>query len=687
MGSYSRSSRMFLRGLGVVYACLFYSLFSQWPGLYGCDGIQPMVTVMHRSIAHLPAGSSWWAAFTRLPSLLWLLVGSELSASPWQVDMAAEVLCLLGLGLAIAQVLSRRSKFLWTTCLLWMIHLSLHNLTETFNHFQWDLLLLETGFLAIFLAATLRRWNGEPVISLLRLLLFKLMFLSGMVKLFPSASSEWTKMTAMNGHYATQCIPTPVAYYLHNLPALFHETETAATLLIEGPLVFAILIPWAPVRRAAAIVQIALQVAIIASGNYNFFNGLTILLCLTLLDNAFWKMRTLFWGAFAFWGGLSLSLLNLSGTWVFMEILLLLCGQFRLSQRFFMGLLGTGLPYVLPFMSSFLFQVTHTGEVTHINLLELSYFRNLMEEYALHILLALFSVLLISWARFLWKVCRKRTKSLFPKALAFFLVFCCLILFAMTAPSLLSPFPSHHRASQDQLARVFGPSVMEWKQKLRMESTYGLFAQMTGVGPQGEVARPEVIMEAFNRGKWHPVEFHYKVGNMSKAPAFIAPYQPYLDWQMWFAALGSFQNNKWFVHLSLKLLQGSPDVFWLLPEQAGFSAAEPPTQIRAHLFEYDFAMADFALPEDHRALVDEERGTWWRRRKVGEYLPAVNTASLRQALSIWYNVDLTASCRGAPLTGFYTFLQPVQQALASLRNGLPFSLLYVSLPMALVAFL
>jgi hypothetical protein len=81
MGSYSRSSRMFLRGLGVVYACLFYSLFSQWPGLYGCDGIQPMVTVMHRSIAHLPAGSSWWAAFTRLPSLLWLVVGSELSAS------------------------------------------------------------------------------------------------------------------------------------------------------------------------------------------------------------------------------------------------------------------------------------------------------------------------------------------------------------------------------------------------------------------------------------------------------------------------------------------------------------------------------------------------------------------------------------------------------------------------------
>src|ERR1035438_9903164 len=101
-------------------------------------------------------------------------------------------------------------------------------------------------------------------------------------------------------------------------------------------------------------------------------------------------------------------------------------------------------------------------------------------------------------------------------------------------------------------------AVLRYTAPLQIVNTYGLFAVMT-------TTRIEIVLEGSPEGEsWTPYEFRYKPGNLATAPRWVAPYQPRLDWQMWFAALGNYQQNPWFVNLALRLLEGSPEVTALL---------------------------------------------------------------------------------------------------------------------------
>jgi hypothetical protein len=126
-------------------------------------------------------------------------------------------------------------------------------------------------------------------------------------------------------------------------------------------------------------------------------------------------------------------------------------------------------------------------------------------------------------------------------------------------------------------------------------------------------SRPEVIVEGSNDGvKWDAYEFKYKPGDLSRRPPFVAPHQPRLDWQMWFAALGDVRQNPWFANFCVRLLQGSPEVLALL-ERNPFPNA-PPRYLRAVVCEYHFT--DLAT---RRAT-----GQWWRREWKGIYLPPIS---------------------------------------------------------------
>jgi lipase maturation factor 1 len=142
----------------------------------------------------------------------------------------------------------------------------------------------------------------------------------------------------------------------------------------------------------------------------------------------------------------------------------------------------------------------------------------------------------------------------------------------------------------------------------RSVNNYGLFAVMT-------TNRPEIIVEGSNDGqKWSAYEFKWKPGDLKRAPGFVEPHMPRLDWQMWFAALGNYQQNPWFINFLYRLLQGAPEVTRLLKTNP-FSNA-PPEYIRAVVHDYHFT--DTAT----RA----RDGTWWRREFKGRYCP---TLSLR----------------------------------------------------------
>jgi hypothetical protein len=145
-----------------------------------------------------------------------------------------------------------------------------------------------------------------------------------------------------------------------------------------------------------------------------------------------------------------------------------------------------------------------------------------------------------------------------------------------------------------EILRVFAP--------LRLVNSYGLFAVMT-------TTRPEIVVEGSNDGTaWQAYEFRDKPGDVFHAPPVVAPHQPRLDWQMWFAALGTYQQNRWFESFMARLLQGEPAVLRLMRFNPFPSA--PPKYIRARLYLYHFTHFG-------------ERA-WWTRQEQGLYFPVVS---------------------------------------------------------------
>jgi len=131
--------------------------------------------------------------------------------------------------------------------------------------------------------------------------------------------------------------------------------------------------------------------------------------------------------------------------------------------------------------------------------------------------------------------------------------------------------------------------------------------------------RDEIVIEGSADGiEWLPYEFKWKPGDVMRAPGWCAPHQPRLDWQMWFAALGSYRQSPWFGRLIVRLLQGSRDVSQLLAKNP--FPHDPPRYIRAMFYRYRFT----TLRERR------ETGAWWKREQLREYLPTVSADQLRQ---------------------------------------------------------
>ena len=462
--TYARVQWLFWKMLGAIYCAAFLSLAAQISGLIGSKGILPVAAYLSR-ISEVLGSSRYW----NFPTVFWL-TGSG--------NLALLSVCVAGALFAILLVAGFAQRIALIVC--YVLYLSLTTVGQDFLSFQWDILLLETGFLAIFLGFS------PLIVWLFRWLLFRLMLLSGAVKLL-SGDVTWRTLAALKFHYYTQPLPTPVAWYMHQLPGWFQEASVVVMFAIELGAPFLIFTP-RRMRFFAGSCIVFLQVMIFLTGNYTYFNLLTIALCVPLLDDAALGHR----GA----GPRPAQSIKLITLAVAAVIIPISTGQ--LMAEFFGG---------------------------------------------------------------------------------------------MPAPA---------RFAQ----RVFAPFCLT--------NTYGLFAVMTTV-------RHEIIVQGSNDGtQWRDYEFKYKPGPVDRAPRWVAPHQPRLDWQMWFAALGSYRDNPWFVNFVFRLLQGSPDVLALLGPDP-FSGS-PPRYIRA-LF-YDYTFTDF---ETRRRT-----GAWWNREPRGTYLTAVSLQDFRQ---------------------------------------------------------
>ena len=232
--TYFKSRRWFLRSLGCIYLIAFLSLWTQVDGLIGEHGISPVAKYL--PAAHDQIGGS--APFL-LPTLCWLNSSNAFLHFLCGAGAVISVLLIAGFLPVIALVL------------LFVLYLSLTIAGQTFLSFQWDILLLETGFLAIFFAPV--RWrlgaaSDAPVSRigqfLLKLLLFKLMLMSGVVKL-TSGDNSWWNLTALDYHYETQPLPTIIGWWAHQSPEWFRKFSTFFVLFVESVTPFFI---WAPRR-------------------------------------------------------------------------------------------------------------------------------------------------------------------------------------------------------------------------------------------------------------------------------------------------------------------------------------------------------------------------------------------------------------------------------------------------------
>jgi hypothetical protein len=253
------------RLLGAVYLVAFGSLLVQVRGLYGPRGLLPIESYLDR-LRQAYRKDAWRVC----PSLFWWGAGER---------------ALVGAALAGVLLSGLLIAGLWPLPLLlalWLLYLSFAAAGQAFLSFQWDALLLEAGFLTLILTLV----GPTPLAALAaQLFIFRFMLSAGVVKL-SSGDPTWRDLTALCHHYQTQPLPNRIAWYLHQLPRPVQRFSTLGTFFFELAVPLLLLGP-APLRLAGCLLLVFFQVLLLLSGSYGFFNLLTIVLCVPLLDDRY----------------------------------------------------------------------------------------------------------------------------------------------------------------------------------------------------------------------------------------------------------------------------------------------------------------------------------------------------------------------------------------------------------------
>jgi hypothetical protein len=486
--TYRLTRALFLRFLGGIYFVAFLSLSEQVLPLFGHDGLLP-IEVFVRELSEDRGGA--FAAFLELPSLFFVNASDvTLQAGAW-IGAAMSLLVVLGFANAIG------------LAFLWFLYMSYVHVGQVFYGFGWEMLLLETGFLAIFLCP-IARLRPDPrstppavVMWLLRWVLFRVMFGAGLIKI--RGDSCWRDLTCLYYHYETQPIPNPLSWLLHQMPPWFHKLGVLWNHFIE------LVVPWSvfvPVSRVAAIgglLQIAFQISLILSGNLSWLNWLTIAIAISCFDDS-----ALAWLA-----------------------------PRRIRER-------------------------------------------------------------------LWFVGEAQPPSLWATRVAWGLgAVVVLLSFAPTANLL-----SSHQVMNTSFDR------------LHLVNTYGAFGS---VGRE----RDEVILQGTSDAKidehtvWKEYDFKCKPGDPKRRPCIVSPYHYRVDWEIWFAAMSTYDRHPWLLRLVQKLLANDAKALSLIATNP-FPEA-PPRFIRAELYRYHFTR------------IGDGSNAWWKRERTDSYFPPVSAEDLRSA--------------------------------------------------------
>ena len=497
----------------MIWLIAFLSYWSQLDGLVGSNGILPAQEYLDSAAQQLGG-----VDLLRLPTLCWI------SAA----DGFLHALCAAGAVLSVLLVAGIAP--LAVLFLLWTVYLSLVVVGQAFFSFQWDILLLEVTFFALFLAPLrllpgLRRESPPSRLGIWLQwgLLFKLMFLSGITKLL-SGDDTWVDLTALPEHYESQPLPSWPGWYAYHLPGWFHEFSVVNLFVLELAVPFLLFCPRL-LRHIGCAALVLLQALIGVTGNYTFFNLLTAALCIPLLDDRLLG-RTIAVVPF----------LQRRMSWL-EELTPRTSSRLRVSVA-----LCLAVPLVMASGLVSLQEMTRT---------------------------------------------QRNARSMGKE------------------PNVPGFVVSSLDACDEFVLNWAEPYVLRPIGPLRTINGYGLFRSMT-------TDRGEIVIEGSHDGReWKEYEFPWKPGAVHRTPGFVAPHQPRLDWQMWFAALSAQRRQfpGWLGKLLKRLLEGSPEVLALL-ETHPFPE-KPPRYLRLAYYRYRFSD-----PE-----TKSRTGNWWTREHQRMLLP------------------------------------------------------------------
>jgi hypothetical protein len=243
------------RGVAAIYLIAFLVALRQFPPLLGERGLLPAPDFLRAT------------TFRRTPSLFhWHYSDRLLVALSW-----AGILISAALLIGVPQAAPLPVTMLaWAV--LWVLYLSIVNVGQTFYSFGWESLLLEAGFLAIFLGNDA---IGPPALVLIgfRWLAFRVEFGAGLIKM--RGDQCWRDLTCLDYHHETQPMPNPLSWWFHRIPKRLHRLEVLGNHFAQLVVPFGLFLPQ-PVAGLAAGYMIVTQLYLVVSGNYAWLNWLTI---------------------------------------------------------------------------------------------------------------------------------------------------------------------------------------------------------------------------------------------------------------------------------------------------------------------------------------------------------------------------------------------------------------------------
>jgi hypothetical protein len=467
----------------LVYLVAFFTAAQQLVPLVGAHGLTPGRLFVDRAVEQL---GSRWSGFELMPMYYWFdCSDTALRVIPWAGVILS---CVVLAGYANSIVLA----------VMWFLYLSIVHVGQEWYGYGWEIQLLETGFLAIFLVPLLdprpfpRRAPPLVVLQLFRWLIFRIMLGSALIKL--RGDSCWRDFTALYYFFETQPIPNPVSRWFHFLPQPVLQAGTALTFLAE--LVAPWFVFWPRVARLiAGGVIVGFQLILILCGNLSFFNWLTIVPALACFDDRFWR-------------------------------------------------------WILPRFITIRAETAAARAVPHLGLT------------------------ITAWA-------------------------------VTALVALLSIQPVMNLISSRQMMNTSFD-------RLHLVNTYGAFGT---IGRE----RYDLIIEGTNSHDpttatdWKPYTFAAAPDAVTRPPIQIAPYQPHLDWQLWFAAMGSVRDYPWTLNLVWKLLHNDPGTLSLFARNGNPFHDHPPQYIRISFYRYHFAKP--GNPEH----------VYWTRERLGTWLSPIST--------------------------------------------------------------